>query len=137
MNIDTPQHLDSSKHSGPRLAFDPEWLAITRAFQPWFSTTQSQLPFPDEAEARRLVVKERDWVSANIKTNQDGEIPIQNYQKFAMTAPGPGQAGTRKLQQPPWFKNPQTEVFCQMLGIPNLIDSPYHSTSSTDIGTKQ
>ncbi len=99
VNIDTPQHLDRSNNSGPLLTFDPEWLAITRAFQPWFSTTEHQPPFPEEAEARRLVAKERDWVATNIKRNQDGEIPILNYQKFVMTAPGPGKAGTHKQQQ--------------------------------------
>jgi len=99
VDIDPPEYLDSSKNSGPLLSFDPEWLAITRALHPWFSTSEHQQPFPEEAEARRLVAKERDWVSTNIKTSHGGKIPISTFQKFVMTAPGPGKEGTHKLQQ--------------------------------------
>jgi len=38
----------------------------------------------------RLVAREREWISVNIKMNQDGEISISDFQKFVMTAPGPG-----------------------------------------------
>ncbi|KAF8966394.1 lariat debranching enzyme, C-terminal domain-containing protein [Flammula alnicola] len=108
----------------PLLSFDPEWLAITRAFHPWLSTTRQQPPFPEEAEARALVAKELEWVKKNIKTNEQGEIPVSDHQTFVMTAPGPGSEGAAKFRQPPWFTNPQTEAFCRMLDIPNKINPP-------------
>ena len=99
IDIETPQSQRSSSNSNPSLSFDPEWLAITRAFQPWFSVIQQQPPFPEEAEARALVAREREWVSKNVKTNDDGEIPVSSYQTFAMTAPGPGTESSNKLKQ--------------------------------------
>ncbi|PPQ63894.1 hypothetical protein CVT24_010361 [Panaeolus cyanescens] len=105
-------------------AFDPEWLAICRAFHPLLSTTRHQPAFPDEADARSMVAKELDWVSENIKTDASGEIPISDYQTFAMTAPGPGTEGQARFQQPPWYTNPQTESFCRMIGVPNKINPP-------------
>ncbi|KAF9045383.1 lariat debranching enzyme, C-terminal domain-containing protein [Panaeolus papilionaceus] len=105
-------------------SFDPEWLAICRAFHPLLSTTRHQPAFPDEADARNMVARELDWVSKNIKTDASGEIPISDYQTFVMTAPGPGTEGQAKFQQPPWFTNSQTESFCRMLGVPNKINPP-------------
>jgi lariat debranching enzyme len=102
IDVESPtrqQGLDDGNYSGPSLAFDPEWLAITRAFLPWFSTSEHQRPFPEEHDARALVVKEREWVHQHIKTNQDGEIPVADHQRFAMTAPGPGKEGADQRRQ--------------------------------------
>lgn len=126
----------------PILEYDPEWLAITRAFHPWLSTTKYQPAFPDEAEARALVAKELEWVKANVKTNEKGQILVSEHQSFVMTAPGPGSEGANKTRQrkssefwcqkifrdiipiAPWYTNPQTESFCRMLDIPNKINPP-------------
>ncbi|KJA21674.1 hypothetical protein HYPSUDRAFT_216219 [Hypholoma sublateritium FD-334 SS-4] len=113
-----------STTDAPLLAFDPEWLAICRAFHPWLSTTRQQPAFPAEAEARALVAQERAWVDANVKADARGALPIGDCQTFKMTAPGPGSEGANKLRQPPWYTNPQTEVFCRMLDIPNKINPP-------------
>jgi lariat debranching enzyme len=134
-------HVGTMAKDKPSLAFDPEWLAITRALHPWFSTSKLQRPFPEEPEARALVAKEQEWVKKNIKTNRDGEILVADHQRFAMTAPGPGQEGPTGTDNvshypghrpphiviaflAPWYKNPQTEAFCRMLGISNLMDPP-------------
>jgi len=140
VDVETPARRHDGKNDKTTLAFDPAWLAITRALHPWFSTSKHQRPFPEESEARALVAKEREWVDKNIKTNQDGEILVADQQSFAMTAPGPGQEGANRYRQrksqlgaqttlliaflAPWYKNPQTEAFCRMLAISNLIDPP-------------
>ncbi|KJA13064.1 hypothetical protein HYPSUDRAFT_209851, partial [Hypholoma sublateritium FD-334 SS-4] len=95
-----------STTDAPLLAFDPEWLTIS--------------------EARALVAQERAWVNANVKADARGALPIGNCQTFKMTTPVPGSEGegANKLRQPPWYTNPQTEVFCRMLDIPNKINPP-------------
>jgi lariat debranching enzyme len=89
----------SSEHRMPLLSFDPEWLAICRAFHPFLSTTRQQPAFPDEAEARALVAKEREWVAQNVPVDARGEIPVLEHQVFTMTAPGPGSEGPNKFRQ--------------------------------------
>lgn len=132
---------------GVTLSFDPEWLAISKAFHPWLSRTKFQRPFPDEAEARAMIAKELEWVNANIKKNKDGVIPVDAWQTFAMTAPGPGSEGADKFKQRKYmhlrrglddrapelinffnnaaqlYPNPQTAAFCKMLNIPDKISS--------------
>lgn len=90
---------NENENPGPTLTFDPEWLAITRAFHPWLSTTRHQPAFPDEAEARALVAKELEWVRANVPKNERGEILVREWQSFVMTAPGPGMEGGDKFRQ--------------------------------------
>ncbi|KAF8171819.1 hypothetical protein BJ912DRAFT_1025140 [Pholiota molesta] len=75
----------SSEHRMPLLSFDPEWLAICPRI-------------PDEAEARALVAKEREWVAQNIPVDARGEIPVLEHQVFTMTAPGPGSEGPNKFR---------------------------------------
>ncbi|KAG2016515.1 lariat debranching enzyme [Coprinopsis cinerea AmutBmut pab1-1] len=133
----------------PTLAFDPEWLAITRAFHPWFNTTSKlQRGFPGEEEARAMVAKEREWVEVNlIKASGGGgessdSIPsaggavsgsvkheqrllkVEDVQVFEKTAPGPcaETEGANRNRQPPHYPNPQTVAFCKMLGIEDKVN---------------
>ncbi|KIL68422.1 hypothetical protein M378DRAFT_158220 [Amanita muscaria Koide BX008] len=118
--------LDSDNSSQPpNLCFDPEWLAVTRAFQPWLSTTRSQRQFPDEDGARRMVSEELEWVKNNIPKKLADNYGVSACQTFRMTAPGPvnTQLNGRSVQ-PPYFPNPQTAAFCEMLEIENKIDRP-------------
>ncbi|RXW19075.1 hypothetical protein EST38_g6773 [Candolleomyces aberdarensis] len=112
-----------SSNPTPVISFDPEWLAINRAFHPWFSTTAHQQTFPDEQEARTMVAKELEWVNTNVKTDENGVIPVEDWQTFAQTAPGPGSEGANKNRQPPAYANPQTVAFCKMLDIQDRINS--------------
>ncbi|KAF5327322.1 hypothetical protein D9619_004265 [Psilocybe cf. subviscida] len=123
---DAPAQPASSTSAADELtlSYDPDWLAITRAFHPLLSTTRQQPPFPDEVDARALIAKEREWVLKNIPTNSRGEIPVMDYQQFAMTAPGPGTEGSDVQRQPRWYTNPQTVALCRMLDIPNKINPP-------------
>ena len=83
----------------PVLSFDPEWLAISRAFHPWLSTTYHQPSFPEEAEARAIVSKELEWVIQNVEQDQRGDILVSDHQTFTTTAPGPGSEGSGKFKQ--------------------------------------
>lgn len=92
----TAEDDDAIERPTPLFTFDPEWLAITRAFHPWFSTARLQKPFPEETEARELVRKELDWVKDNV--NGDSLL-VARCQQFIPTAPGPGNEGSAKYQQ--------------------------------------
>ncbi|KAG1786642.1 Metallo-dependent phosphatase-like protein, partial [Suillus plorans] len=132
--IDVPTTSDESTMPGqrcvPKLTFDPEWLAISRAFHPFFSTRRRQADYPNEATARAMVAEEMEWVKSNVRNNEvdssgvplPGIRTILDCQTFVQSAPGPGSEGAQKNQQPPWYTNPQTTVFCDMLDIQNVID---------------
>ncbi|EKM74996.1 hypothetical protein AGABI1DRAFT_80432 [Agaricus bisporus var. burnettii JB137-S8] len=109
----------------PVLEYSPEWLAITRAFHPWFSTTRHQLNFPDEEEARSAVASATQWVVENL---QSEKLLVDDVQQFVRSAPGPvapaspNQRVNERDPQPPAYLNPQTEAFCKMIGIENKIN---------------
>lgn len=147
--LDFPSHssetasspLSTSSHAenpSPRLTYDPEWLAITRAFDEYFSRSQHQASFPDEETAKSRVTQEVDWVRKNLVQKHTateegtGEVSgttrglaISEHQAFVPTAPGPGSEGQgRGGGQPTPYTNPQTVAFCKMLGIEDRI-SPH------------
>ncbi|KAH7928638.1 DBR1-domain-containing protein [Leucogyrophana mollusca] len=136
--IDIPVPSDSlpSSASGqrrrPTTTYDPEWLAITRAFHPYLSTSRRQAAYPDEPTARAKFQEELEWVQKNVQNKQSpqdtaaflGIRDIDDCQTFVKTAPGPGSEGNEKMQQPPWYTNPQTVAFCEMLDLENKINPP-------------
>lgn len=61
--------------------------------------TRQQPRFPEESEARALVALAAKWVENNVKTDEQGEIPVADHQTFVMTAPGPGSEGPMRFQQ--------------------------------------
>lgn len=108
------------------LSYDPEWLAITRAFNPYLQispTTNQFIPeLPqDPVIVQSLIDKERKWVSENVK-----DLTIYP-EAFTRTAPAIGKekgpSEWKDVGQPPEYNNPQTAAFCQMLQIPNKIFS--------------
>ncbi|KAF9463446.1 DBR1-domain-containing protein [Collybia nuda] len=125
IDIETENTLSNNSDGGlPILSFDPEWLAISRAFHPWLSTARVQRTFPEEAEAREMVTRELEWVMQNVPRKVGEQLLVSECQIFAQTAPGPGSEGSAKNQQPPWYTNPQTEAFCSMLELKNKINPP-------------
>ncbi|KZP27058.1 DBR1-domain-containing protein [Athelia psychrophila] len=140
-----PAYASTLGHSHiPRLTYDPEWLAITRAFHPYLSTARMQPVYPDEAEARELIREAGEWVKQNVRNvnvkeaeeGKEGEETgghtyvaeecvrnVEDCQNFVMTAPGSDSKGDKNAQ-PLWYTNPQTEAFCQMIGVPNKINPP-------------
>ena len=82
-----------------QLTFDPEWLAITRAFHPFLSLEHAQVPFPREAEAERFLRYAREWVGRNVfqvPEGRDQSLPISqpSYQ-----AQGQEDGGGKQLSQ--------------------------------------
>ncbi|TFK45893.1 hypothetical protein OE88DRAFT_1648923 [Heliocybe sulcata] len=121
IDIPTPDLFNPSR---PTIAFDPEWLAITRAFQPYLSLSSSQPAFPDEPTARQRVAEEMAWVRENVYGGEGSEKEkrVGEVQKFVMSAPGPTKGEDRR-RMPPFYPNPQTAAFCNLLDIENKIDA--------------
>ncbi|KAL7424918.1 lariat debranching enzyme [Cryptotrichosporon argae] len=119
----------------PRLTYDPHWLAITRAFHPYLSTSVRQLPMPLSSELAKLVdaeltrIREHGLLVPSEAGLADdgtvdlvwdkGEIEVKRVQRFWPTAPAEGEPGGAADA---WYTNPQTEAFCGMLRIENKIN---------------
>jgi len=83
MDIDAPE-----TSSPPRLMFDPEWLAVVRAFDPYLTLTKNQYgSYPDHQAAIEAVYRELEWVKQNLP--EGGRQNINDVQTFVMTATGP------------------------------------------------
>ncbi|KAJ7658950.1 lariat debranching enzyme, C-terminal domain-containing protein [Mycena rosella] len=129
---DSPTNKGKGKATTPppRLTYDLEWLAISRAFHPFLALTQFQRAFPLEDAARALVAEARTWITDDLRAREpylDAEdLEVTQVQEFVMTAPGPGredEVGGRRAQ-PPWYTNPQTVKFCELIGVVNRINAP-------------
>ena len=101
-----------SSDSPPTLSYDPEWLAITRAFNPFMSNNKPQLEYPDEPTARAAVQRELEWVRTHVFQDGGGAgdgrgdggggvgvKKVEDIQVFVKTAPGPGEEGSRGKTQ--------------------------------------
>ncbi|KIM28711.1 hypothetical protein M408DRAFT_68931, partial [Serendipita vermifera MAFF 305830] len=129
--IDTPSPQD---HSPPKLTYDIEWLAISKAMHPLLSTDRKTNIQPRINMAQRWVEKELEWVkekiinlkrsaaTTNDPTNQDNEeLEVETIQQFVMTASGPN-TNINPRQQPSWYTNPQTEAFCALIEVENKVN---------------
>jgi len=102
----------------PKLAFDPEWLAITRAFHPYMTRRAEQTPFPAEGLVRQMVKDEIEWVIRNVG-NKEGSINVLDYQQFEKTAPGPGNEGSARNRQRMWA----IQMNCLLLAHPLVVSA--------------
>ncbi|WWD18909.1 hypothetical protein CI109_103365 [Kwoniella shandongensis] len=124
----------SPEGQSPRLTFDPEWLAISRAMHPYLSTKHSQTPLPPREAIQQLIQDEKDRIERDgllVPSEEErddgvvdlvwekGEIEIKRVQRFWPTAPAEGQPGGSASA---WYTNPQTEAFCGMLGVENKVN---------------
>ena len=83
MDVDTPE-----TESPPKLTFDPEWLAIVRAFDPYMTLTPNQHgSYPEHPAVIEAISREREWVKQNLP--EGGHQEIADVQTFSMTATGP------------------------------------------------
>ncbi|KAF7304246.1 DBR1-domain-containing protein [Mycena chlorophos] len=132
VELPTPDQTDTD--APPRLTYDPEWLAISRAFHPFFSLKPQQNRYPLADAVGALVDEARAWVTDNLKAREPSlditDLEVNQVQQFVMTAPGPGHEDTMggKRSQPPWYTNPQTVQFSELIGVPNLINPPPSSS---------
>jgi lariat debranching enzyme len=88
------------------LSYDPEWLAVTRAFQPYLSRRREQAAYPDPEAARAAVAREWDWVQAHVSQKLADGWRVDSCQRFVQ---GPDGA------------HEQTEAFVALLEIENVV----------------
>ena len=69
MEIPTPDDA-----SPPHLQYDPEWLAVTRAFHPFLSLERRQV-LPSHEEAEKCLDEARTWVEKNIVNAPSLQVP--------------------------------------------------------------
>ena len=104
------------------LAYDKEWLAITRVFAADLVVGDASSPVPKhkgEAYYRPLIETEETWVEENLVQHCRMEVP----NNFELTAPAYDvNVGIGTREQPKEYTNPQTVQFCDLLRIPN----PFH-----------
>jgi lariat debranching enzyme len=91
------------------LSYDPEWLAITRAFQPYLSRRREQATYPDPDAAGAAVAREWDWVHAHVLPKLGDGWRVDACQRFARDGPDGG--GARQ----------QTEAFAALLEMENVV----------------
>ncbi|KAF8211726.1 lariat debranching enzyme, C-terminal domain-containing protein [Mycena galopus ATCC 62051] len=135
IDVPTPeahQPPKGARHNTPTLFFDPHWLAIVRAFAPFMPLEKQAIPLPTAKQATAKIAEAYAWVQNNIGEN--GMKAIDDVQVFARTAPPTRESSGVKdpIAEPRAYSNPQTQAFCDMLGIPNQIDESSSSlTKST------
>lgn len=117
--LDVDPLTASTTHSSPTLTYDKEWLAILRVFAS-YDLHQPNPPNLGEAAYTPLISREEEWVEENLVKQDKMGIP----NNFAITAPVyDGKAiGSVGREQPKEYSNPQTNTFCEMLGIPKWLD---------------
>ena len=110
----------STTHSLPRLTYDKEWLAILRVFAS-YDPHQPNPPNLGETAYTPLIFQEEEWVEENLV--KQGKMGIPD--NFAITAPVyDGRAiGSVGREQPKEYSNPQTNAFCEIVGIRNWFDA--------------
>lgn len=114
-------------HSRFRLEYDPEWLAITRAFAKDLKVGERDVPVPQdqgEAHYRPLIEAERAWVEENIVAQGKLAVPHDFAITAPVHAPEPGQPETFAKGQPNEYTNPHTATFCELIQVPNI----WHAT---------
>lgn len=103
----------------PKFEYDPEWLAITRVFNPDLILGNKDSKFPEdmgEAHYKTLIEKEQAWVDEHIVQQNKLEIP----ENFVITAP-PFHEGMPEIvsEGPVEYNNPQMQQYCELLGMEN------------------
>ncbi|KAI1977614.1 lariat debranching enzyme [Ophidiomyces ophidiicola] len=102
-----------------QLAYDKEWLAITRVFADNIQIGGHEAGTADNPGAlfyKEKIIEEEKWVEDNIVKHGKMIVP----ENFTVTAPvyDPSVPVTTH-EQPFEYSNPQTSAFCEMLGIHN------------------
>ncbi|KAL0638342.1 lariat debranching enzyme [Maublancomyces gigas] len=113
----TPSPTASVPHTtnSSGLAYDPEWLAITRALNPHLHAQHSVL-LQNTAGIAEEIARQREWVEEHVVAAGKLDVPDD----FAITAPVHADVGEESWEQgPSEWRSPQTERFCGLVGIEN------------------
>ncbi|GAA5875606.1 hypothetical protein JCM16303_000681 [Sporobolomyces ruberrimus] len=121
IDVPTPEEhtTQASTSSSPSLFFDPHWLAIIRATNPYLSLTRSQTPFPPLTDLAQQIEKDYAWVLENVGEKKKVD-DVMKFERTALTEDDWKAQGSIRI--PSWFTNPQTLAFSTMLGIENKIN---------------
>lgn len=102
-----------------RLQYDKEWLAITRVFANELELNNKQARVPrckDEEVYLKAIKESEDWVEEHIVKAGKLDIP-ENFVRVApVYDPSVPIIG---VEGPPEYPNPQTQQFCDLIGITN------------------
>ncbi|KAI9894883.1 MAG: hypothetical protein M1814_000103 [Vezdaea aestivalis] len=98
-----------------KLEYDPEWLAITRAYAPDLHLGDPETQERQESKTQ-LLSEASEWVQQNIIRTGKLKIP----EDFDTTAPlYDASEGISNPPQPVEYSNPHTIRFCKLIGIEN------------------
>ncbi|EGX47084.1 hypothetical protein AOL_s00097g130 [Orbilia oligospora ATCC 24927] len=119
LTVPSRSPLPTSNPLRTRLLYDREWLAISRVFEPLdVSSGVGLSQYMKFAQNGRRVAtrinEELQWVNDNI-TDENLVVP-ENWER---TAKLQFDENTNAANPPDRFNNPQTETYCQLLGIDN------------------
>lgn len=115
------------------MSYDPEWLAITRAFQPYLSLEYKPSIYPNADDARAAVSREWDWVHAHVppKLNLGGsgdrdrsdKWRVDACQRFVRPPSAGGTDADRRRHDPGKTAAAlaQTQAFAALLEMKNVI----------------
>lgn len=95
----TPSPTSSTSTRIPSLYFDPHWLAIIRATNPYLSLTQLQTPFPPLSELSLQIDKEYEWVLKNVGEKKLVE-EVMKFEKTGLTERDWVQQGSIRIREP-------------------------------------
>lgn len=102
-----------------RLQYDKEWLAITRVFADELELNNKQARVPrckNEAVYLKAIKESEDWVEEHVVKAGKLDIP-ENFVRVApVYDPSVALLG---VDGPPEYPNPQTQQFCDLIGITN------------------
>ncbi|KAG1470069.1 hypothetical protein G6F56_002893 [Rhizopus delemar] len=118
--------------------YDMEWLSITKAMHKYLSTTFHQTTLPSDEVLRQAIAKER----MNLEEKQkSGSLDLKIPHNFEITSPpfnpkNRNSAETIRQYREP-ISNPQTDIFCNEIGIENKINVKKQLSSQTEPSAKR
>ena len=107
--VDIPAKEEEPSSEGSAtvvLSYDHEWLAITRAFQPYLSRKREQAAYPDPDAAYAAVAREWEWVRAHALPKLGAKCRVDACQRFVQGVDGAHQ---------------QTDAFLALLELENVV----------------
>ncbi|KAK6524494.1 hypothetical protein TWF281_011401 [Arthrobotrys megalospora] len=124
LTIPSRSPLPTSSPLRTRLLYDREWLAISRVFEPLdvssgVGLSQYMKFAQNEKRVAKRVNEELRWVNENISDEQ--LVIPENWEP---TAKLQFDDHTKATKQPDGFNNPQTQTYCNLLGIENKWTPP-------------
>ncbi|ORY97279.1 lariat debranching enzyme, C-terminal domain-domain-containing protein [Syncephalastrum racemosum] len=120
-------YMDIESTNDQGLQYDLEWLAITRAMQPYLSLEKRPLPIPNDDDLNKAIKEQMDILQ---KEADAGTLSLEPA-KFEQTAPAilDGQRLQKEEKRrilETAFVNPQTTHVCNLLSIENKVNAKWH-----------